>query len=187
VTNDATPGPKQIPRETLYARLRRTAGTQVVIVGVLFALALFHFGTRQHTSATLEGVVPTDARLVAQQTLGDVHALLIEPGDAFQLLMAYQARDGWVALHVPQPPAIAEYALEDSMGHPPVPAFTAVYGRLRGALPGAGAMVRIFWLDGPRDVPLVDGGFIEVREGRFVSDRVSLVDRGGAIVRDLVR
>jgi hypothetical protein len=139
------------------------------------------------TSPTLEGLVPRDARLLAQQTLGDVHALLIESEDVFQLLMAYRTDDDWVALHVPQPTSGAEYAVDQGLGNARVPAFTAAYGRLRGQLPGATTKVRVGWNDGPRDVPLIDGAFLGVREGRFSVDRVSLLDPAGNPVRDLLR
>jgi hypothetical protein len=187
VTAGATPDPTETPREPLYARLRRVMGPQLILVFVLIALALFRFGTRQTTSATLEGVVPQNGRLVTQQPLGEVHALLVERGDAFQLLMAYEVQDGWVALHLRQPPSNSEYAIEQSMGHAPVPAFTAAYGRLHGTLAGAIAKVRIAWSDGPQDVPIVDDGFLAVREGRFTVERVSLLGSGGDPVRDLDR
>jgi hypothetical protein len=159
----------------------------MVLLVALFALALFRFGARESTSATLEGVVDQDGRIVTQHVLGEVHALLVERGDAFQLLMAYRVRDGWVALHVPQPLPPSEYAVEVSMGHAPVPPFTGVYGRVRGTLPDGGVMVRIAWSDGPENVPLIDGGFLAVRDGRFSVERVWLVGPGDRPLRDLAR
>jgi hypothetical protein len=184
VTGDAT-DPSQPAREPLLARIRRIAGWQMILVVALFALALLRFGAGQSASATLEGVVGQDGRIVAQQVLGEVHALLVERGDAFQLLMAYRIQDGWVALHIRQPPSAAELAVEQSKGHDPVPAFTAVYGRLRVAAPGAGSSVRIAWNDGSKEVPLVDGAFLSVRQGRYSVGEVSLLGPGGVIIRSL--
>jgi hypothetical protein len=179
VNGDAASAPDRIPREPLYGRLRRTAGLQIIVVGVLFGLALLHFSTNRQPSATLEGVVPTNARLLTRQTFGDAHVLLIERRGSFQLLMAYKARDGWIGLPVVQPIHPGDYAVAQSIGHPPIPAFTAVYGELR-SYAEAGSVVRVRW-DGeaPQDVPLVDGAFLVLREGRFSVTRVTLVGPGG--------
>jgi hypothetical protein len=177
VNGDAAPAPERIPREPLFGRLRRTAGLQIIVVGVLFGLALLHFSTNRQPSATLEGVVPTNARLITQQTFGVAHALLIERRGSFQLLMAYKDRDGWIGLPVVQPLHPGDYAVAKSIGHPPIPAFTAVYGELRGAA-DTRSVVRVRWGDQTQDVPLVDGAFLVLREGRFHVTQVSLVEPG---------
>ena len=161
-------------------------GPQLILLVFLIALPLLRLGARQ-TSATLEGVVPRGGRLVAQQALGHVHALLVDRSEAFQLVMAYRVKDGWVGLFLPESTPTAEWAVEQSRGRAPVPAFTAAFGLLRGTLPGATATIRIIWNDGRQDVSLNGGGFLAVREGRFSVERVSLLDRADTPVRDLKR
>jgi hypothetical protein len=179
VDDETQPDENPTSREALVSRLRRVAGPQLIALLVLFVLALLQLGRSTPDADTPEGVVPAGARLIAQQTFGEAYALLIRRRGSFQLLMAYKARDRWIGVPARQPERPGDYAVARSTGHPPIPAFTAVYGQLRDPA-DTRSVVRVAWENGPQDVPLVDGAFLVLREGRFSVTRVSLVEPGGA-------
>jgi hypothetical protein len=152
----------------------------VTIAALLLAGLIVVAGTPTG-AAGVRGVVPEDGRLIADRPLGGVHVLLVSRNGPLQVIVAYRGEKGWLGLHVPEARAGAQVAWTATDGRGPVPALSALYGRVNGT----GVIAR--WSDGATErIALgADGAFLAVRRGAVRPSSLSVLGPGGTVIREV--
>jgi len=173
VTSPGASGPS-----ALLQRHRWAIGGAALSVLVIALVLLASLPTGADSAAR---AVPEGARLATSATVGEVEVQVLSSHGALSVQVAYEGPKGWLAAALPAPPADGVVMWTGTRGQGPVPAFTAVHGRV----PGVSVVVE--WADGRRDTveTTSDGVFVAVRDRLLGASSIRVLDEAGTIVLEI--
>lgn len=152
--------------------------------GLVFAAGVVAAASLPTGSPSVEGVVPSGARMAARQTVGPVDVLLVvEAGSSLRVEIAYRRAKGYFDVLLDRPPATGAAAVwAGTAGTGDIPALSAVYGRA----PAPARSVEVTWTDGRVTTALVEAGtYLSAREGLLRSKSVRVLARDGSVVSEV--
>jgi hypothetical protein len=125
--------------------------------------------------------VPSGSRLAASAAAGDVEVLIISKRGSLSAQVAYPSAKGWLSVPLRAAPSDAVAAWTGTEGSGPVPALSAVYGRVTGRT------VEVVWSDGRRTTVRTtsDGVYVVARDRYVGSARVRVLDKAGKTVLEI--
>lgn len=149
-----------------------------VAVGVVLAAALVGLAALPTGAPHAEAVVPPDSRVAGTAVVDGARVLLVSKAGRLRVVIAYRGDKGWFGARATAPPAHTAVAWTATRGAGPVPALSAVYGRVTGAT------VQVQWADGraSRAVTATDGTFVTARAGRVRARAVLVRGANGDVV-----
>lgn len=152
--------------------------------GAVFAAGVIAAASLPTGSPSVEGVVPSGARLAQRETVGGAEVLLVvEAGGGLRVEVAYRKDKGYLGVLLERPPATtAAVAWAGSGGTGDIPALSAVYGRS----PAGARSVEVTWADGRVTRSAVEGGtYLSAREGLVRSSKVRVLAGDGSVLTEV--